>query len=492
MTADGAPVVVFVGPTCPVEDACQVLPGAVYLPPIKCGDVLQALRLKPQQIVIIDGVFREVPSVWHKEILLAIDRGIEVWGAASMGALRAAELADFGMRGFGAIYRDYRDGVLTDDDEVALLFGKVGDRYLCVSDAMVNVRATIIKAVGAGVVEPALAESIIVELKRRHYADRHLVRCLDHRNDEPSRRLLLWLEQGNAVDAKCDDTLGLLAMLRETKPACSRRPPRTNRTLALRRMNLRVMTAPLDFDPRWLPPEERYLKSVSGGRIHGLLRRLACFLALFDGLLDHLHVEPDRSLAEQPFSAGVAPCALDTVDEHLLATVARLDRLLTHSPRQVGGTFDAWMRTYRACLKLEGLYEDFKRVHDGEIGRHRREAPLEYRVTYLLARLWQFHEDYLLHLGLAPRMDRIIEQTIEMRRSLRLHTVGDTESWMARNDLDADDMQALMTMECNYQFLVNGGYYEHLGFLEPTHDRCWLLDAVKLVDVVDANYSRYA
>ena len=492
MTADSMAVVVFVGPSCPVEDACRVLPGAVYLPPVKCGDVLQALRLKPQRIAVIDGVFREVPSVWHKELLLAIDLGIEVWGAASMGALRAAELTNFGMRGFGAIYRDYRDGLLIDDDEVALLFSKVGDRYLCVSDAMVNVRATIKKALGAAVVTPAHAESILNELKRSHYSERHLVRCLEHRNDEPSRRLLSWLQEGNVVDAKRDDTLGLLTMIRETMPACSRNSQRTNRTLALRRMSLRVMTAPLDFDSRWLSPEERNLQSLRGGRIYNLLRRLACFLALFDGLLDHLHVAPDRILPERPFSAGLAPNTLDTADEQLRATVARLDHLLTQFPREMCGTFDDWKSTYRACLKLEGLYEDFKRMQNGEIERHRREAPLEYRVTYLLARLWQFHEDYLLHLGLAPRMDRVIEQTIEMRRSLRLHTAGDVESWMARNDLDTDDMQALMTMECNYQFLVKGAYYEHMGFLEPTRDRCWLLDAVKLVDDAAANDLQHA
>ena len=45
--------------------------------------------------------------------------GTQVFGAASMGALRAAELAPFGMIGVGAIFAAYRDGRLTGDDEVA-------------------------------------------------------------------------------------------------------------------------------------------------------------------------------------------------------------------------------------------------------------------------------------------------------------------------------------------------------------------------------------
>ena len=79
-------------------------------------------------------------AVWHKEILLALERGIEVWGAASMGALRAAELAPFGMRGVGAIYRAFARGALVADDEVAVAHLPAAQGYRAVSDALVNLR----------------------------------------------------------------------------------------------------------------------------------------------------------------------------------------------------------------------------------------------------------------------------------------------------------------------------------------------------------------
>ena len=59
---------------------------------------------RPAVIGIIDGYFEIVPTVWHKEILWAMAQGIHVFGAASIGALRAAELDAFGMRGIGRIY----------------------------------------------------------------------------------------------------------------------------------------------------------------------------------------------------------------------------------------------------------------------------------------------------------------------------------------------------------------------------------------------------
>ena len=94
-------------------------------------------------------MFESVGAVWHKEILLALQDGIAVYGASSMGAIRAAELAPFGMVGVGAIYEAYCDGRYTDDDEVALLQGPATFGYPAMSEAMVNIRATVARALHA-------------------------------------------------------------------------------------------------------------------------------------------------------------------------------------------------------------------------------------------------------------------------------------------------------------------------------------------------------
>jgi hypothetical protein len=70
-------------------------------------------------IGIVDGNFETVATVWHKEILWAMAQGIHVYGAASIGALRAAELAEFGMKGVGAIFRHFQATPLADDDEIS-------------------------------------------------------------------------------------------------------------------------------------------------------------------------------------------------------------------------------------------------------------------------------------------------------------------------------------------------------------------------------------
>lgn len=111
-------VVLFGGPSI----AGLALPPAFELrPPAVCGD-LAALTADPPAVVgLVDGCFGVAPSVWHKEILHLLALGVRVLGAASIGALRAAELHAYGMEGVGAIHAAYRAGAIARDDAVMLL-----------------------------------------------------------------------------------------------------------------------------------------------------------------------------------------------------------------------------------------------------------------------------------------------------------------------------------------------------------------------------------
>lgn len=163
--------IIFLGPTLAHEAARQRL-SATYLPPASQGDVLRALQGGATRIGIIDGYFNHVPSVWHKEILLALEQGVPVYGAASMGALRAAELHGFGMQGVGRVFEWYRDGALTDDDEVAVVHGSGEDGYRQLSEALVNVREHLSAAVSSESVTASFAASLFAIAQGLFYRER--------------------------------------------------------------------------------------------------------------------------------------------------------------------------------------------------------------------------------------------------------------------------------------------------------------------------------
>ncbi|MBG0566020.1 TfuA-like protein [Actinoplanes aureus] len=164
---------VFLGPTLAAAEAARLLP-ARYLPPIQRGDILRLLESRPDAIGIVDGYFDSVRSVWHKEILVALRRGVHVFGAASMGALRAAELAPFGMVGVGEVFRWYRDGIVDADDEVAVVHGPAESGFRRMSDALVDIRDACRAAREAGVISAELARTLVSRSAELHYPTRSL------------------------------------------------------------------------------------------------------------------------------------------------------------------------------------------------------------------------------------------------------------------------------------------------------------------------------
>ena len=212
----GADAILFIGPSLPERDPVE-RPGFERRPPAAQGDVYRATLEKPPAIGIIDGYFHGVPAVWHKEILWAMTQGIHVFGAASMGALRAAELHSFGMRGVGRIFEAYRDGALTDDDEVALTHGPEELGYPGLSEPMVNIRATLECAVSEGLIPDASQTELLTLAKAQYYQSRTWETVLAAAKGKAVRpediaALRAWLPAGS-IDQKRQDAHELIVAL---------------------------------------------------------------------------------------------------------------------------------------------------------------------------------------------------------------------------------------------------------------------------------------
>ena len=198
---------IFLGPTLSLSEARNILPDATYLPPVQCGDLLRVVTQQPKVIAIIDGTFEQNAAVWHKEILYCLKQGVAVYGASSMGALRAAECNVFGMKGMGEVYEYYRQGMDTDDDEVALIHSPSPD-YIALSEPLVNIRATLQQALDMNIIDKALHDVFIKQAKETYYPDRSFAMF-------SSAPLQDWLAAGHAVDVKKQDAIQLLTHLRD-------------------------------------------------------------------------------------------------------------------------------------------------------------------------------------------------------------------------------------------------------------------------------------
>lgn len=216
MTPNRLPVI-FLGPTLDRAIAAKLCQ-ADFRPPAAMGDLTRAACEGPETIVLIDGVFEDRPSVWHKEILWALSKGIAVIGTASMGALRASELDGHGMLGHGKIYLAYASGELQDDDEVAVVHGPAETGFMPLTDAMVDIREAVVEAEAEGILTAAEAAAAIHCAKASHFKLRNLSRVLNDvlrktRTAGQISKKLEWFA-GRPMGAKARDAHDLLANLK--------------------------------------------------------------------------------------------------------------------------------------------------------------------------------------------------------------------------------------------------------------------------------------
>ncbi|MFB7054369.1 TfuA-like protein [Streptomyces vinaceus] len=153
--------IVTVGPTIGPDQVRRHLPEAEIRGPVAADQILRWDLREGDRLLIIDGFFLQSRAVRHKEILALLDHGVQVTGASSMGALRAAELHDFGMRGVGSVFRAYRDEKIHGDDEVALLHADADAGYRPLTWALVDLRHVLGGARGRGDVTREAASTVV-------------------------------------------------------------------------------------------------------------------------------------------------------------------------------------------------------------------------------------------------------------------------------------------------------------------------------------------
>ncbi|MGB3907036.1 MAG: TfuA-related McrA-glycine thioamidation protein [Methanomethylovorans sp.] len=210
-------IVIFTGTSISHKEAKSLL-DATYMPPIFRGNIDQVLREGYRVIGIIDGIFFNRAAVAHKEILHALKTGAKVVGGGSMGALRASELDVHGMIGVGMIYEWYKDGVIEDDDEVAVATNP--ETFEPVSSPMINIRETLKAACREGIIDNTIRMELTIAAKKTQYGHRSYLGVVQNGiktklfSEEVGKKLLEYCRNHEA-DIKKQDAIMVLNKIKE-------------------------------------------------------------------------------------------------------------------------------------------------------------------------------------------------------------------------------------------------------------------------------------
>ena len=211
-------IIIYTGLSLPFDEAKEILDTTedievVYKRPIQRGDLNLALKERPDIIAIIDGVFHQNSAVGHKEILNVMKNGVTVYGASSMGALRASELDTLGMVGIGYVYNQYASGEVDSDDDVAVMLDS--ESLEALSEPLINMKYVFTNAVGERIITEDEKDELLAVTKKTFYPKRNYAKTLaDSSLDiDKKDKLIDFIRQ--SPDIKKEDAKELLKTIKE-------------------------------------------------------------------------------------------------------------------------------------------------------------------------------------------------------------------------------------------------------------------------------------
>lgn len=159
--------IVFLGPSLSIEKARKII-NAEFLPPAKKGDFIKLSLISEKKIIIlIDGVFLQDYPPTPIEVFQVVNKNnFQVYGASSLGALRAVELEKFGMNGYGRVFELFKKDIINSDDEVAVTFD---NSYNLLSEAMIDIRYNLFLAFKKGIIDKETKQLITRTAKKIYF-----------------------------------------------------------------------------------------------------------------------------------------------------------------------------------------------------------------------------------------------------------------------------------------------------------------------------------
>ena len=206
-------VIIYAGLSIPFDEAREILDSSqdievIYKRPIQRGDLSLALKENPDIIGIIDGVFHQNSAVGHKEILAVINSGVKVFGASSMGALRASELDTLGMTGIGYVYNQYTSGKVESDDDVAVMLDS--ETLQALSEPLINMKYVFENAVSENIITEKEKDDLLSVAKKTYYPKRNYAQTLSESDLDNNKKDELINFIRESIDIKKEDAKDLL------------------------------------------------------------------------------------------------------------------------------------------------------------------------------------------------------------------------------------------------------------------------------------------
>lgn len=496
MKINPSDVYIFLGPSLAIDTAKNTLPSVNYFEPIRCGDIIALMRHKPKIIGIIDGYFEYTASIWHKEILYALNSGIIVLGAGSMGALRAAELYPYGMQGIGKIFELYKNGIIEDDDEVALSHGPASVKYTPLSEPFVNIRINLELVRKKRIISMEDEQALIKVGKLIFYKERSFQKIIDGAKaqkiitEEVANKLQSWLDNHGIVDQKKEDALSLLKTVRKQMIEGA---IQSSRSFLNRSMFLRALQHKIGCDgkkaglPKFSAHERVISASFNLPKISQLITRYGYLLSIVYALdTECMYTVQDWKSIESIFCPDWEHshnCSPEFKSEFL----NRVKTIFLKSGIKSSDQLDE--HTKCMVLNLLRLSDQFSVLNNHFKNSGTSENNLKF-FSKKLGTSWEIYIDtakllkvcygYLLKQQLMPSTSTIHRYIEKFYRQRKITNQSQLDLWLSMNELTIEEFNELMIIASCFDYIIARSNLDILKINYPEESIWWYQDALLL------------
>ena len=141
-----------------------------------------------------------------------MNSGVKVYGASSMGALRASELDTLGMIGAGYVYTQYATGEVDSDDDVAVMLDN--ETLEPLSEPLINMRYVFSNAVCENILTEDEKDELLGIAKKTFYPKRSYAQTLRESNLDNDKKTDLINFIRTSPDIKKEDAKELLKLIK--------------------------------------------------------------------------------------------------------------------------------------------------------------------------------------------------------------------------------------------------------------------------------------
>ncbi len=330
-----------------------------------------------------------------------------------MGALRAVELDLYGMVGLGKVYRQYREGKIEDDAEVALTF--MPDSSYPLSEPMINIRASIDQAVCIGKITQDQAGRTIKDAEACFYANR----------DRAS-----FLGRLEHIDQKEQDAISALHYLSTWqyngpyKNGCD-----YPKTLYARALLNRANAEPFIKYYDWLPETE---KIVLLARLYGNTYRDMKTLSLMFSVIERLSFSQGKNNSYMNNRLDLACLQNLSLPKSLLSKFRCFDQSMI-------------FHKLLGLLRLNGRYKKgYNQLTLSTLLEVLSEDSIDQNVQLCLSLSWCLISSCVEQISVCPDEDVMRHYSRQFRQIHGLSTHQQLADWRIQNDLTKSQYIALI------------------------------------------------